>query len=280
MIAVATVSIDHARLFLSLVLSAPFLYSYYMQQTAAVPTFVIPHDTQDTFVRALGTSSLGNALFNSTEKKILALVCSSVFVLPLITSVIIVRATNKPLSLSTSASQHAMLEQPATLSPGSGDELAMAAYFMNKATNASSVEAANLLSQAKALLETTTQTGPNASALRGRLASLLGTPASSADTSPQRVAEPAQAPTAGALVSSTQSNATDNSVVMKAGSTSLIVSAPQITDSAQIYLTLPENSDNAVIYVKQKEAGSHFTLASLSPLVHDVTVTWYEIKNP
>ena len=251
-----------------------------MQSSAVVSTFALPHDTHDTFVRALGSNSLGNALFNSSEKRLLCVICAGVFTLPILASIVVVRATHSPLSLSAPTTQQAMLEQPSSVSPGSGDELAMASYFMDKAAHATQADAATFLSEAKALLEATTQQGANVDAVRTHLASLLGSPNADATTNPQRIAAPAPEQSAGALAGSTQSNATSTSVVMKAGTTSLVVSAPSITDTTQIYLTLSENNDNAVIYVKQKTAGSHFTLASLSPLMHDVTVTWYEIQSP
>jgi len=244
------------------------------------PVLTSPSFTQqDTFVHALSKSTFSHTLFSSTEKRILAALCVGVFTLPILTSFVLLRTSGKQQAFTTPSTPVALLNQPAGITPGTSDELAMASYFMDKAGSTSGAESANLLSEAQALLTATTQTGEKVDTLKTQLASLLGTPGVSPNTgSPQRVA--AAPAISGALSTSTSSNATGKTLMMVAGTSTLSVADPQLSEGTQIYLTIENNRDNSILYVKGKKAGSGFTLASTAPLQHDVTVTWYEIASP
>lgn len=250
-----------------------------MQQVTAVPQAYIP--PQDTFVHALSQSTVGHALFSGAEKRVLSALCVGMFALPIVASTVLVNITKGAGTLSASPSQQASLQQSETALAYDNDELAMASYFMDRANTLTESEqhadAARFLSQAQALLDATTQTGERVQVLKHQLASLMGMPSAERSVDdPQRIAASAT-DTKTTIAGATSSNASEETVTMSAGTSSLFVKAPHIGDQTQIYLTPKDNRENAVIYVKQKEAGSGFTLATTAPLQHDVQITWYEI---
>jgi len=219
------------------------------------------------------------SLFTDREQHVLIGLCLSVFLIPIIGSVVLTRIQSSSVLERGNTTTQAMMLQPATVSQSS-DEVAMAGYFIEKATQLGSspdqqAQAATFLSQAQALLTTTTQTGATVDQLRTQVATLMGQP--TADPSIQRVAAAASS-SASSVSGAVTSNASGNTITMKAGYSTLFVAAPTLKEGSQVYITIANNRDNAVIYVKQKDAGKGFTLASTAPLSQDSTITWYEIE--
>lgn len=228
---------------------------------------VVPvHDTQSTFISALSRTTT-SALFTMGEKKVLAALCFLAFSLPLSVSLIVLKI-DKPVALRVEPEQVANLTPEQSLH--GNDDLAMAEIFLDKANETLSdpVKSAMYLSQAQSLLDLTEQSGPRVENLKQKLA-----------PAPQRIAAPGSTLGTASISASTKSNANEFTVVMPAESQSLFVPYANLQSDSQIYVTIPYNRDNTVIYVSSRETGRGFTLATVAPLLQDITVQWYEISS-
>ncbi|HAV15476.1 MAG TPA: hypothetical protein DCX25_04035 [Candidatus Pacebacteria bacterium] len=73
-------------------------------------------------------------------------------------------------------------------------------------------------------------------------------------------------------------NAQKGHVALEAGKTDVVVSYPQVKDTTQLYVTTDKNPDGVTLYVKNKEAGTGFTIGATAPPSAPLDITWWEIQ--
>ncbi len=80
------------------------------------------------------------------------------------------------------------------------------------------------------------------------------------------------------ISTTTESNANRGTTTLQANTKEVFVSYPTIKDSTQLYVTADKNPGNLTLYVKNKEAGSGFTIASTAAPTSPLEITWWEIE--
>lgn len=73
-------------------------------------------------------------------------------------------------------------------------------------------------------------------------------------------------------------NAQKGHVTLEAGKTDVVVSYPQVKDTTQLYVTADRNPDGVTLYVKNKEAGTGFTIGATAAPSAPLDITWWEIQ--
>lgn len=92
------------------------------------------------------------------------------------------------------------------------------------------------------------------------------------------IAGPEQGNQKETVTAETQQNAKRGTAALAAGKSEITVSYPAVKDTTQLYVTAENNPENLTIYVKNKEAGTGFTIASTSAPSAPLEITWWEIE--